>query len=141
MVRKIFEGFCNELGRDFWHIALMAAVLLGSSAKLSSVDAMWCPDRADARVFVYKNLGVRRSKGRTVVIKNATSCASTNRSGLTCDGQRRFKVVVACWMRQHQRCNGKARSVLLRLAMKWSFQVQVAFSAALVGWTYDRTSR
>jgi hypothetical protein len=40
--------------------------------------------------------------------------------------------VVACWIRQHQRWSGKAGPVLLKPAIKWSFQVPMAFLSAFV---------
>ncbi len=71
IVGKEFDGFGNALGTRFWHIGAMAAVVLGSSAKVPSVDAMWRPGTADARVFIDKNLGAGWSKWRAVVIERA----------------------------------------------------------------------
>ena len=71
MVREEFDGFGNALGTRFWHIDAMAAVVLGSSAEVPSVDAMGRPGTADARVFIDKNLGARWSEGRAVVIERA----------------------------------------------------------------------
>ena len=71
MVRKKFDGFGNALSACFWHIYLMAAVVLRRSAKAPSIDTMWRPGTADSRVFVDKNLGAGWSEGRAVVIKGA----------------------------------------------------------------------
>ena len=67
-------------------------------------------------------------------------CASAERRGLRLDGRRRFKVVVAWSTSLSQMCRGKLGLTLDRPAMKWSFQVPMAFSAGLERWSWGATS-
>ncbi len=140
-VRKKFDGVGSALGACFWHIYSMATVVLRRSAKVPSIDAMWCPGTADSRVFVDKNPGaVCGARGVRLYSKAPLSCASADSFGLMREGRRRFKVVVAWWMRRHHRCRGKAGSVLLRPATKLSFQMLMALLAAFVRCTCGGTS-
>ena len=64
--------------------------------------------------------------------KAPLSWASADSRGFNHDGRRRFRVVVACGIRQHQRCIGNDGSTLAKPVMKCDFQMSIAFSAALV---------
>jgi len=56
--------------------------------------------------------------------------------GLMAEGRSRLSVVVTRELSQHQRCMGKARSILARPVMSWSLNVPIAFSALLVLWRW-----
>jgi len=56
--------------------------------------------------------------------------------GLMRDGRRKFRVVTACGSNRHHKCMGKVGSALESLEIRWSFNVAIARSAALVRWRW-----
>ena len=59
-------------------------------------------------------------------------CVSADIRGLIRDGRSMFNVMHACGMRRSHSCRGNCGWTLHRHAIKWSFNVWMALSAALV---------
>jgi hypothetical protein len=91
IVGKEVDGFGNSFSACFWNVDAVARVVLGSSAKIPSVNAVKSPGAADSRGFVDKDFGAWWRKRCSIVVEGAVELRLPQKFGVDLRGLQKIE--------------------------------------------------